>query len=195
MVHAAPSPAGARALAPAGLRRDGASQALLSPVLRSRASAGGGAHGGGGPSAAAPGAAVAVITSSRRRGPFHQPAHSQRGGLLSRGAHQEVEVDVLSLASAEALLQRSEAGSVLLFVNRATCDSDPGGRRHHLYISFKYRRTIAHHECFWVNLRAAAREPRRLALLAERAHLQAACELQLRFAPALRSWLGAAVQA
>lgn len=140
---------------------------------------------------------LALITPLRRRGLFTRPARGE----------PQLEAPVLSLAAAEEELHDSEAGSVIAFVHsepyqRGRCSSHAshtaaggaGSRRHQLYISFKYRRTVIHYEYYWVHLKAIGRQSRHSIFHAELRHFEILQEVFSSFVPMLRAWLSAIVK-
>ncbi|CAJ1361760.1 unnamed protein product, partial [Effrenium voratum] len=100
---------------------------------------------------------MAVITPMKRNKLWYR----------ARCSDQRVEVDFLSRASAEEALMESSPGSVVVFVHTepseapkgSTCStSSSSSRRHSLYVSFRYRRTVIHYENNWIQLKELYRE-------------------------------------
>lgn len=132
---------------------------------------------------------VALITPSKKKGIFYRSSRNE----------QQLETSLLSLNAAEEALHDSESGSVIAFVHIEPCQnrgSSTGSRRHHLYVSFKYRTSLIHYAYYHVHLKANGREARRAIFHAEKKeHFDTVCELFNTFIPTLRTWLGAIVKA
>ncbi|CAJ1421806.1 unnamed protein product, partial [Effrenium voratum] len=138
---------------------------------------------------------MAVITPMKRNKLWYR----------ARCSDQRVEVDFLSRASAEEALMESSPGSVVVFVHTepseapkgSTCStSSSSSRRHSLYVSFRYRRTVIHYENNWIQLKELYREGlRRPVFYAEPKQFEKMQALVSSFVPRLRSWLEAIVKA
>lgn len=98
----------------------------------------------------------------------------------------------------------SAPGSVMVFVHTEPTEAAKGSshstssssRRHSLYVSFRYRRTVIHYENNWIQLKELYREGlRRPVFYADPKQFEKTQELVNNFLPCLRSWLEAIVKA
>lgn len=138
---------------------------------------------------------VALITASKRH----------RFLLRGRPKEEKIEVPFYTLVEAEEVLLDLDAGSVVVFVHSEPCQTSRGsscsssvsssGRRHSLYVSFRYRRNVIHYENNLVELRELCKEGlRRPVFHAEQKQFELTQELVNNFVPCLKSWLAAIVK-